>query len=242
MSAVREAVVLPLIFLSVALLAGLQLRAPALLTGPSEFALVLACLLIGVLVRSGVLVPGPAAAKLARAAPERQRRRRPRRRSSRQARSSSRCSPPSSGLPLLLFDAFLLVLLTNTLVTAPDRDRALRSLLVIFGSAFVLKFAVLASLSSPDGGRMRSVLLALFDVATLGTIAQDHLAPGSGYLAFAAIGLYMMGAAALPGVVEWPSASAALQPTSPAPIELARADSAKPRQRNDSSTAAHALS
>jgi hypothetical protein len=110
------------------------------------------------------------------------------------------------------------VLLANTLITAPDRERALRSLVVIIGSAFVLKFAVLASLSSPDGGRMRSVLLALFDAATLGTVSQDQLAPGSGYLAFAAIGLYMIGAAALPGVAEWRAASRALQ-SSP-PIEL----------------------
>ena len=230
MSAVREAVVLPLIFLSVALLAGVQLRAPALLTGPTEFALILACLLIGVLVRSGVLVPD----RLLRSS------RAPLQNANGAvvlvtlfAASAQLLTmlTPASGLPLLLFDAFLLVLLTNTLVTAPDRDRALRSLLVIFGSAFVLKFAVLASLSSPDGGRMRSVLLALVDVATLGTIAQDHLAPGSGYLAFAAIGLYMIGAAALPSVVEWPSAAAALQPTSAAPIELTRADNAKPRRK-----------
>jgi hypothetical protein len=199
MSAIREAVVLPVIFLTVTLIGGLHPGTPMLMTAPSEFALVLASLLVGVLVRSGALAPE----RLLRST-------RPPLENANGAvvlvtlfAASAQILTiltPDSGLPLLLFDAFLLVLLANTMITASDRDRALRSLLIIFGSAFVLKFAVLASLSSPEGGRMRQVLVALFDAATLGSVSQGPLPAGSGYLAFLAIALFMIGAAALPAV------------------------------------------
>lgn len=212
MNATREAIVLPAIFLTVTLIGGLRPATPTLMTAPSEFALILACLLVGVLVRSGVLAPE----RLLRST-------RPPLENANGAvvlltlfAASAQILTlltPDSGLPLLLFDAFLLVLLANTMITAPDRDRALRSLLVIFGSAFVLKFAVLASLSSADGGRMRRVLIALFDAATLGTMSQEQLPAGSGYLAFLAIALFMIGAAALPGVTRWQAKEATeLQP------------------------------
>ena len=231
MTAAREALLLPLVFLSVVLLAGLQIGEPPQFSAPSAFALVLACLLIGVLVRSGALVPDRllhgsrtvlenangavvlvtlfvASAQLLTAL------------------------TPSSGLPLLLFDAFLLVLLTNTLVAAPDRHRALRSLLVILGSAFVLKFVVLAALSNPDGGRMRRVLLALFDAATLGTISQEPLPAASGYVAFGAIALYMIGTATLPAVETWPSLPSLATHVDPAPPSRAAHQAARRRQRD----------
>ena len=37
------------------------------------------------------------------------------------------------------------------------------------------------------------MLVALFDAATFGTIAQEPQAPGAGYLAFFAIGLFLIG-------------------------------------------------
>lgn len=232
MTAAREALLLPLVFLTVVLLAGLQIGEPPGFTAPSEFALVLACLVIGVLVRSGALVPE----RLLHG--------------SRTVLENSNGTvvllalfgasaqlltilTPASGLPLLLFDAFLLVLLTNTLVAAPDRTRALRSLLVILGSAFLLKFVVLAALSSPDGDRTRRVLLALFDAATLGTISQDPLPRGSGYVAFAAIALYMIGAATLPSLsAQSSSSSIAARLDSPSPSPAGHQGSV-PRQRRD---------
>jgi hypothetical protein len=202
MSPVREAFVLPLLLLSATVLAAMQPGSVPLFSPPSAFALVLACLLIGVLVRSGTVRPSRlldgrrtplanangavvlAALFLSSA-------------------QILTMLTPTSGLPLLLFDAFLLVLLVNTMVMTPDRERALRSLVVIFGSAFLLKFVVLASLSNPEGGRLRRVLLALFDAATLGTIAQDQIAPAAPYIAFAALALYLIAAAALPAAVSW---------------------------------------
>lgn len=197
MSPAREAFVLPILFLTVTLLAGMQIGSGALFTPPSEYALVLACLLIAVLVRSGALAPerllhgertvlanANGAIVLATLLVA--------------SAQLLTMLTPSSGLPLLLFDAFLLVLLVNTTVAAADRQRALRSLVVICGSAFLIKFVVLASLSNPAGGRLRRVLLALFDAATLGTITQEQIAPAAGYLAFAAILLYLIAVAALP--------------------------------------------
>lgn len=202
MSPAREAIVLPLVFLTVVLLAGLQVGPSIAFVPPSAFALVLACLLVGILVRSGVMAPD----RLLNA-------QRPMLANANGAvvlatlfvagAQLLSMLTPSSGLPLLLFDAFLLVLLVNTLVTAPDRPRALRSLLVIFGSAFLLKFVVLASLSDPEGGRLRRVLIAFFDAATLGTISQDPIAPASAYVAFVAIALYMIGTTALPRTLAW---------------------------------------
>lgn len=105
---------------------------------------------------------------------------------------------PHSGLPLFFVDVFLFVLLLNTLVAQPDRVRLLRSLAVILGSAMVLKFVVLASLSGPSPSRTSRVLVALFDAATFGTVTQEPQAAGAGYVAFFAIALFLIGLSALP--------------------------------------------
>lgn len=227
MSPAREAFVLPLVFLTVVLLAGLQPGPSLAFVPPSAFALVLACLLFGILVRSGVLAPHrllhgerPILANANGAVVL----------STLFVAGAQLLTmlTPASGLPLLLFDAFLLVLLFNTLVTAPDRPRALRSLLVIFGSAFLIKFVVLASLSDPEGGRLRRVLIAVFDAATLGTISQEPIPPATAYVAFAAIALYMIGATALPRTVTWLS-----HPLVPETVHKQIADTLTPQRRTE---------
>ena len=197
MSARREALFLPLAFLTVGLFGGLEPGRPAPFTPPPLFALVLAVMLFAALVRSGSLVPerlvhdsrtslanaNGAVVMLALFGASTQ---------------VVNLLTPRSGLPLVAVNAFLFVLLLNTLVAAPDRVRLLRSLMVICGSAFVLKFVILAGLSDPEGGRTKRVLVALFDAATLGTIAQDPLTDIAGYLAFFTIVLYLVAVAALP--------------------------------------------
>jgi hypothetical protein len=106
---------------------------------------------------------------------------------------------PRTGLPALIVGLVLLLLLVNTLAVEPDRRRMLRSLAVLIGSSFLLKFVVLAALADPGGGRTRRVLIALFDVATLGSVAQTQLHHAAGYVAFFTALLFLVGVAALPG-------------------------------------------
>src|SRR5690606_29211212 len=56
---------------------------------------------------------------------------------------------PDSGLFAFVFTAFFALLLWNTLAADPDRPRLLRSLAVVLGGAFLLKFVVLAALYNP---------------------------------------------------------------------------------------------
>jgi hypothetical protein len=204
MSAGREALFLPLALLTVALFGGLEPGRPAPFTPPPLFALVLAVMLFAALVRSGALVPerlvhdsrpslanaNGAIVMLALFGATTQ---------------VFNLLTPRTGLPLVAVNAFLFILLLNTLVASPDRVRLLRSLLVICGSAFVLKFVILAGLSDPEGGRTKRVLVALFDAATLGTITQDPLPDISGYVAFFTIVLYLVAIAALPGATGPPA-------------------------------------
>lgn len=200
MSAVREALVLPLIFLTVVLFGGLEPGAQDPWAPPSLFSLVLAVMALAALVRSGTL------------APERLMH------GSRTILENSNgfvvllalfaalaqvlhMLTPRSGLPSLIVGAVLFVLLLNTLVMSPDRPRLLRSLAVVTGSAFVLKFVVLASLADPAGTRTKRVLLALFDVATLGTISQAPMHAAAGYVAFLIVLLFLVGVALLPPAV-----------------------------------------
>ncbi len=197
MSAVREAFVLPLLFLTATLVASVQPGAHVRFAAPSLYSLVLATLLIAALVRSGALDPGRLlhgsrpiltnangavvlVALLAASA------------------SVLAMVLPTSGLPRFFVAIFLLVLLVNTLVAQPDRVRLLRSLAVILGSGLLIKFVILASLSEPASNTTARVLVALFDAATFGSVAQEPQAPAAGYLAFLASVLFLGGAALLP--------------------------------------------
>jgi hypothetical protein len=192
MSGTREAIYLPLLFLTVSLLGGLRVADRVTLLPPPLFALVLAMLLLGVLVRGRVLVPErlmnearPALANLnglvvflatffASA-------------------QVFNLTIPESGLPRLLFNVFLLVLLLNTLAASPDRVSVLRSLAVIFGSAFTIKFVVLAALADPGAGTLKRMFLVLVEGMTLGTLTQNPLHPATGYVAFVTIVLFLVG-------------------------------------------------
>jgi hypothetical protein len=194
---IREAFVLPLSFLTVALVGGVRVADRLVLVPPPLFSLVLAVLLVGVLVRSGALAPErlmhPARTPLENAsgavvlltafvA----------------AAQAFNVAIPESGLPRLLFSVFLFVLLMNTFTAAPDRVHVLRSVLVIFGSAFILKFIVLAALSDPAGGWLKRTLLAMLEGLTLGTLSQEPYRPATGYLAFITLLLFVGSLALLP--------------------------------------------
>jgi hypothetical protein len=197
MTAAREAVLLPIMFLTVALAGGLDPGGVIPWTAPSLFSLVLGLMLVGALIRSGTLAPdrllhsarpilanangGVVLVALFAASAQ-----------------LINMLTPRTGLPLLIVGTILFLLLVNILVTAPDRVRLLRSLGVVIGSAFLLKFVILAALADQDGSRTKRVLLALFDAATLGTISQAPVDPAAGYLGFFMSLLYLVAVAMLP--------------------------------------------
>ncbi len=197
MTARREAFALPAIFLTVALLGGVRAGAPTELRPPSVYALVLGILLLRLLVQSGTLAPdrllsssrsllanvngGVAIATLWAAASQ-----------------TFALLTPDSGLPRLVANGFFLVLLLNTAAAAPNRSRLLRSLAVTFGSAFLVKFAILAELSTPGTGWRKRVLQVLLEGVTLGALTQEPSDPINGYLALMTIGLFLVGVFLLP--------------------------------------------
>jgi hypothetical protein len=196
---VCEAIVLPLLFLTVALFGGLRVEVGGglLFVPPPLMALVLGLMLVGVLVRTGVLrvdlLFGPGRDGLAVvsggvllatlfAA----------------ASQVFNSLTPEAGLLNLLGNLFYLLLLWNTLAARPDPPRLMRSLLVIFGGAFVFRYVVLAALYDPAGGFARRVVAALVDGVTLGALGSAPDAPATGYVAFFTTLLFLIGLALLP--------------------------------------------
>jgi hypothetical protein len=196
-AAAREAVVLPLVFLTVALAGGLQMNGAVALVPPSPFALVLGVLMLRILVQSGTL----AAHRLLS--------------SSRSVLANANGGVvvltlwiasaqiftlliPTSGLPRLAFNIYFLLLLLNTAAADPDRPRLIRSLAVTFAAAYILKFIVLSELSDPGSSRLARVLQVLLEGITLGTLTQAVQHPAIGYIAFFDLALFLLGIFLLP--------------------------------------------
>lgn len=195
----REAITLPLLLLTVAALGGVRIAQGGALTlvPPSLMSLILATVLLGALVRSRALVPGRlvndqrsalenstgVAVLVALLAASSQ---------------VFTLVTPATGLLAFVFTTFFVLLLWNTLAVGPDRGQLLRSLLVVFGGAFVLKFVVLAALYEPQGGLLRRVMLTLLDGVSLGTLGFVPDGAATGYLAFATLALYFVALVMLP--------------------------------------------
>lgn len=189
-------VVLPTIFLTVALLGGLRVDAATralLFVAPPLVALVLAALLMSLFVRGGLVRFG-AWLSAERAAVENV--------ShalvllslffaSAQAFNSVL---PDAGLFRWLFSFFFLWTLWQTQFAVPDPRRALRSLAALFGTAFALKHLLIAALYDPEAGWLRRVGAALFEGVTEGTVGgRQAFAPSTGYVSFFALALYILG-------------------------------------------------
>src|SRR6266550_4698814 len=100
---------------------------------------------------------------------------------------------PERGLLHWLFSFFFLWTLWNNQFSSFDARRLLRSLTVLFGTAFVLKHMLLASLYSPDGGWLEQLAGALLQGVSLGTLDAPVFAPATGYIAFFTLALYVAG-------------------------------------------------
>ena len=194
-----EAIVVPWLLLTVALLAGLRLTPGGELRFlvPSLASLIAMLLLLMVLVQSRVIEPwllmnerrsalenlngAVLLAALAMAS----------------AQVVSAVTP-EAGLPLVLGVIFLFALFVNTLAARPGRAQALRALFVAFFAAFTVKFIVLDALYAPDrslGGRL---LTGLIEGITLGSFDHVVWAPATGYLTFFALVIYFVALALMP--------------------------------------------
>jgi hypothetical protein len=100
---------------------------------------------------------------------------------------------PERGLLHWLFSFFFLWTLWNNQFSSFDARRLLRSLVVLFGTAFVLKHMLLASLYAPDGGWLKRLAGALAQGVSLGTLDAPMFAPATGYISFFTLGLYIAG-------------------------------------------------
>ena len=196
-NALREAVILPVAFLTVTLLGGVRIADATSLVAPSVFALVLGLLVVRVAVQSGTLVPerllGPSRSALANvnglvvllalwlASAQ-----------------VIAVLIPESGLPRILFGVFLLILLLNTAAAAPDRTRLLRSLAVTFGALFLLKFVMLRELSAPGTGGLKRVLQTVLEGITLGVLLQPPSHAAAGYVALLSLVLFLISLFLLP--------------------------------------------
>ncbi|HKQ50959.1 MAG TPA: hypothetical protein VJT74_01230, partial [Pyrinomonadaceae bacterium] len=100
---------------------------------------------------------------------------------------------PERGLLNWLFSFFFLWTLWNNQFSNFDARRLLRSLAVLFGTAFFLKHMFLASLFAPGGGWAKRIAGFFIEVGTLGTIDSETFAPATGYIAFFTLALYVLG-------------------------------------------------
>jgi hypothetical protein len=197
MTPLREAFVLPSLFLTVALLGGLRLGADVRLVPPPLVALILAVLLLGALIRSGVCAPerllhqhrtamenaSGAAVLLALAAASAQ---------------IFNLLTPDTGLLHVLVSLFFVVQLLTTLTAVRDRVAMLRGLAVLFGCAFILRFIALESLYAPGRGVIKRIMTAIMEGVTLGALDYTPTGPATGYVAFLALTLYLVGLMLLP--------------------------------------------
>ena len=100
---------------------------------------------------------------------------------------------PERGLLHWLFSFFFLWTLWNNQFSSFDARRLLRSLAILFGTAFVLKHLLLASLYNPEGGWLKHVAAALLQGVSLGTLDAPNFAPATGYISFFTLTVYVAG-------------------------------------------------
>lgn len=196
----REAFVLPLLFLTVALLGGFRLLpgdGAMRFVPPPLIGLVLAVVLMGAMVRARLLVPdalvGAGRTSLASV-------------SGGLVILTLLCATaqvlsglsPEAGLIRIAYYFVLVVLVWNTLAAAPDRLRLLHSLFVILGAALVFKHVILSSLFDAEGGLVKRMVLAVMEGVSIGSVESERLHDATGYVAFANVLLYLLGLALLP--------------------------------------------
>ena len=97
---------------------------------------------------------------------------------------------PESGLLHWMFSFFFLWTLWTNQFSTFDARRLLRSIIVLFGTAFVLKHLLVSALYAPEGGWLRTIASTLLQGISIDVPA---FAPITGYISFFALALYVAG-------------------------------------------------
>ena len=97
---------------------------------------------------------------------------------------------PESGLLHWMFSFFFLWTLWTNQFSNFDPRRLFRSIIVLFGTAFVLKHLFVAALYSPDKSWLRTIASTVLQGISIDVPA---FAPATGYISFFALGLYVAG-------------------------------------------------
>ena len=198
--ALVEFVLLPTVFLTVALLGGVRVAAVTgalVFVAPPLVTLILAAMLLVLFARGGAVVFGRwlsaehavltnVSHALTLAA---------------LFFASAQCFNsvlPERGLLRWVFSLFFLWALWQQQFAPFDARRLLRSLAALFGTAFVLKHLLLSSLYDPDGGWLKRLAGVLLEGVSLGTLDAPAYAPATGYVSFFTLALYVGGLALLP--------------------------------------------
>jgi hypothetical protein len=105
---------------------------------------------------------------------------------------------PEAGLPRFVLASFFLWTLWQNQFSHFDPRRLLRSLAALFGTAFFVKHVLLASLQAPTGGWLSRLAAAALEGVTLGTLSGPAYAASTGYVSFFALALYVGGLVLLP--------------------------------------------
>ncbi|HEX3559010.1 MAG TPA: hypothetical protein VHU19_07390 [Pyrinomonadaceae bacterium] len=106
---------------------------------------------------------------------------------------------PDAGLLRWMLSFFFLWTLWQNQFSTFDARRLLRSLAALFGTAFVIKHLLLASLYAPGGGGwLRQLAGALFEGFTSATLGGPAYAPATGYVSFFTLALYVCGLLLMP--------------------------------------------
>jgi len=96
---------------------------------------------------------------------------------------------PESGLLHWMFSFFFLWTLWTNQFSSFDPRRLLRSIMVLFGTAFVLKHLLAAGLYAPEGGLLRRLVSTVLQGIAIDVPA---FAPVTGYISFFALVLYVV--------------------------------------------------
>jgi hypothetical protein len=97
---------------------------------------------------------------------------------------------PETGLLHWMFAFFFLWTLWTNQFSSFDPRRLLRSIIVLFGTAFVLKHLFMSALYAPDKGWLRTIAATFLQGISVDIPA---FAPATGYVSFFALVLYVVG-------------------------------------------------